>query len=324
MRRASWGTLSKCTVCTHICACVCSSSAVPATSRSPIRPAPPRPAPSVRPFPSAPTAEAARTVLLPLLTESGIWMQNPLVYHSSLYHASHHRDPKPAVPAQIDEEEENIRSVVNGTCPVRAVVERVTVTPGGVFMVCWNVLAGGEPAVIRRGLREALPRSPRKQLLSDEPILHTTLARVLKAPVGASSAADAAGALKSAAWQLSRLLCGVEVVFAEACFVEEFHALALALNGRFAQRPVRFSEKCPAQAAAAAAGDDGGAGTAAGGEAGGKALPAPPKGYNSYMIGTQQVEGAASGLGAAAAGGGGSGSVRRGSEHHRRRRGLLL
>lgn len=163
---------------------------------------------------------------------------------------AHRRDPKPAVPAEINDEEHNIGSVFNGTCPVRAVVERVTITPGGVFMVCWNVLSGGEPAMIRRvrppplrrpchvsfllrscsgwtlcrclvgadqlaqrrlqNLREALPRSPKKQLLSDEPILHTTLARVLKAPVGSSTAADASGALKSAAWQLSRLLCGVE------------------------------------------------------------------------------------------------------------------
>lgn len=36
-------------------------------------------------------AEAARAVLLPLLTESGVWMQDPAIYHSSLYHASHHR-----------------------------------------------------------------------------------------------------------------------------------------------------------------------------------------------------------------------------------------
>lgn len=60
------------------------------------------------------------------------------------------RDPKPAVPAEIDEEERSIGSVFNGTCPVRAVVERVSITPGGVFMVCWNVLSGGEPAMIRR------------------------------------------------------------------------------------------------------------------------------------------------------------------------------
>lgn len=240
-------------------------------------------------------AEAAQTVLLPMLTDDGVWLQDPTIYHSSLYHASHHRDPKPAMGPEIDAEEAAIRAVFNDTCPVRAVVERVAVTPGGVVLVCWNVVGGGEPTHIRQSLRAALPHSPGRQLLSDEPILHTTLARIIKAPVGASTAADAAGVLKSAAWQLSRLLCGVEVEFSNAWFVEEFHALALALGGSYTPRTVPFSAHCQAGqdggsagATTSEAGGGDGTSTAAGGRGGGAATP-PPRVSGAMLEQVEQV-----------------------------------
>lgn len=126
------------------------------------------------------------------------------------------------------------------------------------------------------------------------------------------------GVAKLLEQQLTRfcLVCVPQVLFEEASFIEEFHALALALNGRFSQRPLRFSDKCPAQVLGSSASGGGGSASQQGGGAGPGAKSAgdarksaspPPRGYNSFMIGREQVAGVATGTATAAGAGGGGG-----------------
>ena len=62
-------------------------------------------------------------------------------------------------------------------------------------MALWNVAAGAEPADLRAALRAALPDSPRQQIVKDRAILHTTVARLLRPPLGPMGAVvrDAGG-----------------------------------------------------------------------------------------------------------------------------------
>jgi|APGre2960657444_1045066.scaffolds.fasta_scaffold00198_1 predicted Rdx family selenoprotein len=182
-------------------------------------------------------SEAAAAVLQPLLTPSGVWLQEPRTIHASLMHASHHMWEVPASAAQVDAEAAALRAVLNATCPLRAVLERVVVTPGGVIMACWNVAQGGQPQELRGALRAALPRAPMRQLVSEPLILHSTLARVLRTPPGGVAI------LQPAITALSAQLCGLEVLFDVAWFVEELDALALALRGEYRARAMPLA--CP-------------------------------------------------------------------------------
>jgi len=176
-------------------------------------------------------AAAARDALLELCGAPGVWLQDPDAYHLSLFHASHHLQPVPADAAQLRGEADAVAAVMNASCPVSVVLERVVVTRGGVFIACWNVLRGAEPEALRAALRAALPRAPEAQLVSDAPILHSTLARVLRPP--RDDAAASAAALGAAATALSKRLCGLRARLDAAWFVAEHDALALALRGKY-------------------------------------------------------------------------------------------
>ena len=178
-----------------------------------------------------------------------VWYQDPAVYHFSVFHASHHLDAHAANAAEIREESAGIRGAVRGLCPIEAVIERVAVTPSGVVMALWNVRSGGEPAVLRRRLRRALPRAPAKQIVADEVILHTTLARLLRPPPpterhGKKKEEDevdfGTGAAKRAAAALTSALCGVQATLPLAWFVHESDRLALALKGKYDPHPMKF------------------------------------------------------------------------------------
>lgn len=176
-----------------------------------------------------------RAALLPVLSGLGVWLQDPAAYHMSLFHASHHLAPVAATPAEVDDEARVVQGILNSTCAIRAVLERVVVTRGGVVMAVWNVVAGGQPASVRAALRAALPSAP-KQLVSDAPILHMTLARVVALPQAG------AAPLLAAVAAMSRMLCGMEASFDAVWYAEEKHALALALRGDYAVRTLPMKQ----------------------------------------------------------------------------------
>ena len=161
--------------------------------------------------------------------EINVYLQNPEMFHFSVFHASHHLEEHAVSEVDFQEEVSAIRSVTRKFCPIRAVLERVTVTNGGVVVAGWNVerTSLGEPSDLRARLREVLPRAPTKQLVSDTFILHTTLARLVRPPDGAvaETLADAVSR------DLTDEFCGLELPLDRAWFVSERHKLALALKG---------------------------------------------------------------------------------------------
>lgn len=183
-----------------------------------------------------------------------MWFQDPSMYHFSVFHASHHLDAHAASPAEVAEESAAIKGVARTSCPIEAVIERVVVAPSGVVMALWNVRSGTEPADLRRRLRRALPRAPAKQIVSDEVILHTTLARLLRPPPRESTSDEGGegegevegvkvigtAAARRAAAALTSALCGVQATLPAAWFVHERDKLALALGGRYDPRPMKF------------------------------------------------------------------------------------
>lgn len=188
----------------------------------------------VVPLPASATAVAAHLAqatsseLLPVLGPDGVWLQDPEAYHMSLFHASHHMHGEvPKSPAEVDAEADAVLRVVNRHCAIRAMLERVLVTRGGVVMGVWNVVDGAQPAAIRALLRAAVPEAP-TQLVSDHNILHMTLARAIAVPD--------ARALTNAVDALSKALCGMEITFDTVWYAEERHALALALRGDYRVR----------------------------------------------------------------------------------------
>lgn len=180
---------------------------------------------------------AAAAALLPALGPTRVWLQEEAALHSSLFHASHHMAAVGADAGAVAAEASAAAAVFAATCPLRVVLDRVAVTPGGVVIACWNVVGGGQPAALRARLRAALPAAPEHQLVGDAVILHSTLARLLD--WGAHK-----GGVAAAAEVLSAELCGLEALFDTAWYVEEFDALALALRGAYAEREMRLS--CPA------------------------------------------------------------------------------
>ena len=175
-------------------------------------------------------ADAVAAALLPVVGRGGVWLQDREAMHTSIFHASHHLAEVPFTADEVNAEAAAVAAVFNATCPLRAVLERIAVTPGGVVIACWNVAAGGQPAEARAALRGALPRAPAHQLVSEPHILHSTLARILRVKPGDGAT------LEQAAAAMSDALCGAEVVFDVAWYVEEYDALALALRGAYKER----------------------------------------------------------------------------------------
>ncbi|KAK9830057.1 hypothetical protein WJX72_009459 [[Myrmecia] bisecta] len=179
--------------------------------------------------------------LLPISQPSGIWLQNPAMYHFTMYHASHHQRPVPASPGEISLEVDAVSAVGSTLCPISIVLERVVVTSSGNVLACWQVRSGTEPSTIRRVLHKALPKSPPtgQQLGSDPFMLHTTLARLLQPPSNDQprrllrQSEDGAHVLQEAMRAMTQQLCGLQATLSELWFVEEEDLLALALNGRY-------------------------------------------------------------------------------------------
>lgn len=170
-----------------------------------------------------------------------VWYQDASIYHFSVFHASHHLDPHTASRPEAQEEASGIRSIARVSCPIEAVIERVVVTPSGVVMALWNVRGGTEPSELREGLRRALPHAPKKQIVADDVILHTTLARLLRPPEG--EADFGAEAARRATAALTASLCGVQATLPVLWFVHEHDKLALALRGKYTPHPMTLECK---------------------------------------------------------------------------------
>ena len=115
-------------------------------------------------------------------SDDGVWLQNADLFHSTLFHASTHQDPRTASPEEVEAEAQAVAEVARLACPLRVVLERVVATSSGAVVACWQIVGGTDPSQLREALAGALPRSSPQQAVRDTEILHTTLARLVKLP----------------------------------------------------------------------------------------------------------------------------------------------
>ncbi|KAJ4712130.1 Transmembrane protein [Melia azedarach] len=171
--------------------------------------------------------------------DKAIWFQNSSLYHFSMFHASHHISPVPATEDEIEAEATAVRTVAEGICPVKIVLDRVVLTSTGVLLGCWQVISGTDPITIRAKLRAALPHAPEKQLY-DPAILHTSFARLLghptASPMELHNTSDQLRFFHEIVDRLNNEIRGSKAVVSELWYVEEHDVLALALDGRMKVR----------------------------------------------------------------------------------------
>ncbi|XP_021896564.1 uncharacterized protein LOC110813622 [Carica papaya] len=174
-----------------------------------------------------------------------IWFQNSSLYHFSMFHASHHISPVPATEQEIGAEAAAVKSAAAELCPLEIFLDRVILTSTGVLLGCWQVKSGTDPITIRAKLRAALPHAPEKQLY-DPAILHTSFARLLGPPrpsaMEPSKSSDQLLLFHELVTQLNNQISGFKAVVSELWYVEEYHLLALALDGKMKVR--RFQLGC--------------------------------------------------------------------------------
>ena len=143
-----------------------------------------------------------------------------------------------ATAAEVDLEAAAVAQVGAGACPLHVVLECVVATSGGTVLACWQVVEGTDPVQLRAALRQALPAASARQVVQDQSILHTTLARLVKPPDAGEGDAAGAAALQSAVDAMTQQLCGTEAVLDVLWYAEEADKLALALGGAFSARSV--------------------------------------------------------------------------------------
>ena len=167
------------------------------------------------------------------------------MYHSTLYHASHHLDEVAASESEKAEELAAVRGVATASCSLELELDRVVFTDGGVLFAAFTVensqRSSAEPAELRTSLREALPRSPEKQIAREPAMLHATLARLFDVPVGGADALDAA------AERMTAQLCGLRAHVDNLWMVHEHDKLALATSGMVTRVALPFKQ-CRAKA----------------------------------------------------------------------------
>ncbi|XP_011002826.1 PREDICTED: uncharacterized protein LOC105109734 isoform X2 [Populus euphratica] len=171
-----------------------------------------------------------------------VWFQNSSLYHSSMFHASHHIEPVPGTEDEIEAEVNAVKAVADSVCPLKIVLDRVVLTSTGVLLGCWQVISGTDPLTIRAKLKTALPHAPKKQLY-DDAILHTSFARLLGHPKSPPmEPLDELRFFHELVARLNDKIRGFEAVVSELWYVEEYDVLALALDGRM--KVSRFKLGC--------------------------------------------------------------------------------
>ncbi|MCO5559567.1 hypothetical protein L7F22_013168 [Adiantum nelumboides] len=185
-----------------------------------------------------PISDVVKKIVAPVFPKE-VWYQDSNLYHFSMFHASHHLAPVSATPSEVDEEAHIVESVAQRLCELSIVLDRVVLTSTGVLLGCWQVLNGTDPAVVRKELRNHLPRAPVKQLYN-EVMLHTSFARLLGPPVTVDARKSLHGVFQNLLSQLNMELRDYKAVIKEMWFVEELDVLALALKGRIRERKLRL------------------------------------------------------------------------------------
>ncbi|XP_070668284.1 uncharacterized protein [Malus domestica] len=79
---------------------------------------------------SLPISKALKPILDPYF-DKAIWFQNSSLYHFSMFHASHHISPVPATQDEIETEVAAVRTIAQGLCPLKIVLDRVVLTSTG-------------------------------------------------------------------------------------------------------------------------------------------------------------------------------------------------
>ena len=91
-------------------------------------------------------------------------------------------------------------------------LERIVATPGGTVIACWQIVDGTDVTDIRRWLQQVLPNASKQQVVTNNNILHTTLARLVAPPRvdGQDGGVGAAAAtLQAAVDSMTEELCGL-------------------------------------------------------------------------------------------------------------------
>ena len=152
---------------------------------------------------------------------------------------------RPLFACDSPEELAAVRGVATASCSLELELDRVVFTDGGVLFAAFTVensqRSSAEPAELRTSLREALPRSPEKQIAREPAMLHATLARLFDVPVGGADALDAA------AERMTAQLCGLRAHVDNLWMVHEHDKLALATSGMVTRVALPFKQ-CRAMA----------------------------------------------------------------------------
>lgn len=186
-------------------------------------------------------SRTVKSVLSPRFSELGVWYQDPDFYHFSMHHASHHQNPVPATPEEVEIEAAAVKNVADGSWLLEIELERVVLAPSGVLLGCWQVSKGTDPSALRKELRKALPRSPATQVYNPA-IFYTSFARLLSPPLTTRKDQTSEAVLeilKELVVELNLKLCSKATV-QELWYVEELDILALALKGRTRIRRFRL------------------------------------------------------------------------------------
>ncbi|KAG0612371.1 hypothetical protein M758_6G022200 [Ceratodon purpureus] len=86
-------------------------------------------------------SRTVKSVLSPHFSKTGVWYQDPDFYHFSMHHASHHQNPVPATPEEVEIEAASVKNVADRSWLLEIELERVVLTPSGVLLGCWQVLS---------------------------------------------------------------------------------------------------------------------------------------------------------------------------------------
>jgi len=95
-------------------------------------------------------SRAVKSVLSPHFPESGVWYQDPDLYHFSVHHASHHQNPVPATSEEVEIEAAAVRHVADESFLLDIELERVVLTPTGVLLGCWQQCLGQPQSAMNR------------------------------------------------------------------------------------------------------------------------------------------------------------------------------
>eukprot|EP00898_Chlorokybus_atmophyticus_P005768 jgi/Chlat1/6192/Chrsp427S05728 len=190
--------------------------------------------------------EATRTALGSSVQNVGIYYQDASLYHISFYHASHHLTPVSETTGTTDVEMRAVAGVACKTGAMQLILDRVLLTSTGSVLACWQVASGPEPLLLRQQLRKALPNASSPQLVKDQEIVYSTLARIIDLPAGshgqmlAKPGNDATFAQELEG--LNRALCGLKAYVTGFSYVLEYDLLALGLSGSLKAWDIPFRD----------------------------------------------------------------------------------